>query len=141
MVVRHVPTRRVTRGIASTVAATALAAIAVPVGLAGPAAASGGGDAVRTSGGCSGGAHWKLKAKPDDGRIEVEGEVDSNRAGQVWHWSFRHDGSLSASGTKTTAGRSGSFEVRRRMANLAGKDHFTFRATHHGQVCRGTIAI
>jgi hypothetical protein len=26
------------------------------------------------------------------------------------------------------------------MTNLAGRDHFVFRATHRGQVCRGTIA-
>lgn len=129
---------------AATLARTALTAAAVlaltiPVGLVAPASASGGGD-VRTSGGCSGSAHWKLTAKPDDGRIEVQGEIDSNRSGQVWRWTFKHNGSISAQGSGTTAGVSGSFEVRRRMANLAGTDHFVFRATHAGQVCRGTIA-
>src|SRR5262245_26256287 len=124
----------------TTLAAFAVAALTLPVAFVAPASAShGGGGDVRTSGGCSGSAHWKLKAKPDDGRIEVEGEIDSNGSGQVWHWTFKHNGSVSARGTKTTAGRSGSFEVKRRMANLAGKDHFVFRATHAGQVCRGTI--
>ena len=124
----------------TTLAAFAVAALTLPVAFVAPASAShGGGGDVRTSGGCSGSAHWKLKAKPDDGRIEVEGEIDSNRSGQVWHWTFKHNGSVSARGTKKTAGRSGSFEVKRRMANLAGKDHFVFRATHAGQVCRGTI--
>ena len=33
-------------------------------------------------GNCSGATDWKLKAKPDDGRLEVEGEVDSNKRGQ-----------------------------------------------------------
>lgn len=119
----------------------ALLALSLPVGLVAPAAASGGGGDVRTSGGCSGSAHWKLKAKPDDGRIEVQGEVDSNASGQRWSWILEHNGSISARGSKSTAGVSGSFEVRRRMANLAGTDHFVFRATHHGQVCRGTIAF
>jgi hypothetical protein len=119
----------------------AVLALSVPVGLVAPASASGGGGDVRTSGACSGSAHWKLKAKPDDGRIEVEGEVDSNRSGQLWSWTFKHNGSISASGSKSTSGVSGSFEVRRRMANLAGTDHFVFRATHRGQVCRGTIAF
>jgi len=132
------------------VARTSLATIAVlvatgltlPVGLVSPAsAAHGGGDDVRTSGRCTSGAHWKLKAKPDDGRLEVEGEIDSNRSGQRWHWTLKHNGSISATGSKKTTGRSGSFEVERRMANLAGRDHFVFRATHHGQVCRGTITI
>jgi len=125
----------------TTVAAFAVAALALPVAYAAPAAAShGGGGDVRTSGGCSGSAHWKLKAKPDDGRIEVEGEIDSNVSGQVWTWKFKHNGSVSARGTKMTGGRSGSFEVGRRMANLSGKDHFVFRAEHRGQVCRGTIS-
>ena len=95
------------------------------------------------SGGCSGTAHWKLKAKPDDGRIEVEAEVDSNHSGQVWRWRLQHNGSLSAKGTATTSGRSGSFSVERRMANLAGPDHFALRAVRRatGQVCRGTITL
>jgi hypothetical protein len=121
--------------------AIALVALAVPLGLVTPASASGDGGEVRTSGGCSGSAHWRLKAKPDDGRIEVEGEVDSNSSGQHWDWVLKHNGSVSARGSKSTAGVSGSFEVRRRMADLAGTDHFVFRATHRDQVCRGTIAF
>jgi len=135
------PTRP-TRPARTALAAIAVAALTVPVALVAPAAAShGGGNDVRTSGHCSGSAHWKLKAKPDDGRIEVEGEIDSNRSGQVWHWRIKHNGSTSAHGTKRTAGRSGSFSVERRMANLAGKDHFVLRATHGKQVCRGTISL
>lgn len=127
----------------TTLAACAAAALTLPMALVAPANAShgGGGNDVRTSGGCSGSAHWKLKAKPDNGRIEVEGEIDSNRSGQVWRWKLKHNGSVSARGTKKTSGRSGSFDVERRMANLAGKDHFVFRAEHRGQVCRGTISF
>jgi hypothetical protein len=125
----------------TALAAVAVAALTVPVGLVAPASAShGGGDDVRTSGRCAGGSHWKLKAKPDDGRIEVEGEIDSNLSGQVWRWTFKHDGSVSARGSKKTAGRSGSFSVERRMTNLGGTDHFVFRATHGSQTCRGTIS-
>jgi hypothetical protein len=116
-----------------------IATLALPWTVVAPATASGGGD-VRTSGSCSGAADWKLKAKPDDGRIEVEAEVDSNVAGQLWHWTLKHNGSVSASGSKRTVAPSGSFEIRRRMADLAGTDHFVVRATHAGQVCRGTIA-
>ena len=125
----------------SALAAFAVVALTVPVGLAAPASASGGGGDVRTSGACSGAAHWRLKAKPDNGRIEVEAEIDSNRSGQRWDWILKHNGSVSAQGSSSTAGASGSFEVRRRMANLAGTDHFVFRATHRGQVCRGTISF
>ena len=116
----------------TALAAIAVAALTLPVGAhrTRHRLATGRGDDVRTSGRCSGGAHWKLKAKPDDGRIEIEGEIDSNRSGQVWHWKLKHNGSISARGSKQDRGRSGSFEVKRRMANLSGKDHFTFRATH-----------
>jgi hypothetical protein len=126
-----------------TAAALVLSALVVPLVAAGPAVARHGGDGVVERGGCSGSATWKLKAKHDDGRIEVEAEVDSNRSGQVWHWRIKHNGSVSAKGTKRTAGRSGSFSVERKMANLAGTDHFNFRAVRRttGQVCRGTISL
>ena len=84
-----------------------------------------------------------MKAKPDDGRIELEAEVDSNRAGQVWKWTIKHNGSVSSKGSSTTRGASGSFSVERRMADLAGTDRFTFRAERRatGDVCRGTISL
>jgi hypothetical protein len=128
----------------TTFAALALTTLAVPLAVASPAAAEhGGGDAVIRTGGCSGSARWKLKAKPDDGRIEVEAEVDSDRSGQVWRWRISHNGSLSAKGSGTTAGASGSFSVERRMANLAGTDHFALRAVRRatGEVCRGSISL
>jgi hypothetical protein len=126
----------------TALATIAFALISVPASLVAPAQASHGGDdhgGVRTSGHC-GSTRWQLKTKHDDGRFEVEGEIDSNRAGQKWHWTFKHNGSTSAKGTKRTSGRSGSFSVERRMTDLAGKDHFAFRATHGGTVCRGTIS-
>jgi hypothetical protein len=82
---------------------------------------------------------WKLKVKTDDGRLEVEGEVDSNVAGQRWQWTLRHNGSVSDRGAGTTTARSGSFEVERRMVDLAGTDAVVFRAVHDGQTCRGVV--
>jgi hypothetical protein len=98
------------------------------------------GDVIR-SGSCSGRADWKLKASPENGRIEVEGEVDSNRAGQEWRWSIRHNGSLSARGSKTTSGASGSFTVRRVLVNLRGQDRIDWRARNprSGEVCNGAL--
>jgi hypothetical protein len=127
-----------------SVAALGLTALVLPLGAVAPAHASGGGgDAVRNSGSCSGHAVWTLKAKHDSGRIEVEGEVDSNASGQVWHWKIKHNGSLSAKGSATTSGDSGSFSVDRRMANLAGTDHFLFRAVRAatGEVCSGRVSL
>ena len=96
-------------------------------------------DRVITNGSCSAGADWKLKVKTDDGRLEVEGEVDSFRAGQTWAWTLRHNGSVSARGTSTTTARSGSFDVERKIVNLAGTDRVVFRATYAGQTCRGVV--
>jgi hypothetical protein len=120
-------------------AAVALTAILFSAGAAAPAMAKGGD--VRTSGGCAGPAVWKLKASPEDGRIEVEGEIDSNRSGQTWRWTLKHNGSVVGTGTRTTAGPSGSFEVRRVTGNAAGTDMFVFNAHRPGtsQACHGVV--
>ena len=116
-------------------AAALVLAVAIPVLSAAPAQASG--DEVRRTGTCTGRAEVKIKAKHDDGRIELEAEVDSNRNGQVWRWSIRHNGDLSFVGRAVTRAPSGSFEVERRALNVSGLDAFKFRARHRptGQVC------
>ena len=121
--------------------AVAGAAIALGLAVTGamPAMAKDG-DVIR-EGSCTRKTDWKVKASPETGRIEVEGEVDSNRRGQVWRWRMVHNGSLSARGKRTTRGRSGSFEVRRVVVNLRGTDRLVFWAKHRrsGEVCRGTV--
>ena len=61
-----------------TTRTTLTAAVATTLGPACPGAVgvASGGNAVGAGGSCSAGATWHLKAKHDDGRIEVEGEVD-----------------------------------------------------------------
>jgi hypothetical protein len=120
--------------------AVAVIAAASLVAVAGPAQASGGNDVVKR-GNCARTTDWKLKVGPDDGRLEVEGEIDSNRNGQTWTWLIRHNGSVSARGTRTTQAPSGSFEVRRVLVNLSGVDTIVFRATNtrNGEVCRGVV--
>lgn len=127
---------RVTRAAAVGVVLAGLA-----VGGAGAAGAAGDDDdrVIRT-GSCSGSADWKLKVKTDDGRLEVEGEIDSNVAGQRWRWTLRHNGSVSDRGVATTTARSGSFEVERKVVDLAGADTLVFRAVRDGQVCRGSLS-
>ena len=53
-----------------------------------------------------------------------------------------HNGSLSASGTRTTLAPSGAFTVRRLVLNRAGSDSIVFRATNvrSGEVCRGALS-
>lgn len=126
-----------------TASVTVSAVAALALGALTPARASGGADRVIRTGVCSAGAHWKLKAKPDDTRIEVEGEVDSNVNGQIWSWRIKHNGSVSAKGTGKTHAPSGSFSVTRRMVDLSGTDSFLFRAVNarSGEVCKGTVAL
>ena len=109
-----------------------------------PAASASANDAdVVKRGSCSGASDWKLKASPEDGRIEVEGEVDSNKVGQTWRWRIRHNGSLSDKGTKQTVAPSGSFEVRRVLVNVGGDDRIVFRARNprSDEVCRGALTF
>ena len=123
-----------------TITATlALASLAATVGAAPATARGDDDDRVIRTGSCSAGADWKLKVKTDDGRLEVEGEIDSNVAGQQWRWTIRHNGSVSDRGTATTTARSGSFEVERKIVDLAGTDAVVFRAVRDGQVCRGVV--
>ena len=119
----------------------ALLALAMSATVMPLAPAYAGDDDVERRGVCSGSTTWKLKAGPEDGRIEVEGEVDSNVDGQVWKWRLRHNGDRVARGKRTTQPPSGSFEVRRVLVDLAGTDRVVFRATHPstGETCRGLL--
>ena len=131
--------RTAVRTAALTLSAAALGLSALT---ASPALASGGDDAVQRSGSCSTGTEWKIKAKADDGRIEVEAEIDSNKVGQDWSWKLKDNGAVFATGTSTTTGPSGSFAVERKPANQAGTDSFVFRAVYpkSGEVCRATVS-
>lgn len=92
-------------------------------------------------GSCSAATDWKLKAKPRDGRMEVEFEVDSNRTGQRWTYSLLHDGTVKASGTRTTRAPSGSFSVERRLPNASGVHTFSAVAKNvsTGETCQASL--
>jgi hypothetical protein len=116
-------------------------AIALTVAGAAPAMARGT-DVVRR-GDCSGTSEWKLKLSPDDGRIEVEFEVDSNVVGQTWSVRILENGDRIFRGTRETQAPSGSFTVHRLAADTAGRDSFSARATNAatGETCVGTASI
>lgn len=108
-----------------------------------PAMASHGGGGKQNTGSCSQGSTWKLKAKADDGRLEVEAEIDTNVSGQVWNWTVTDNGNVAMSGTNTTGGASGSFSVSQRITNLPGKDKLVLKATtaDTGESCKGKLAF
>ena len=108
-----------------------------------PAMASGGDPGHEASGSCSGSTDWKIKAKPDDGRIEVELEIDSNVSGQVWAVKITDNGTKVFKGQRTTGGASGSFSVQRSIANRAGADSIVARSRDlsSGQLCVGRLTF
>jgi hypothetical protein len=114
-------------------------AVAILVASAGPAQGASG---TAERGSCSGHSNWKFKADPSDGRLDLEGEVDSDRAHQKWHWKILHDGWVSFHGTAWTHG-GGSFTVQRRVVDSAGTDHLGWRASNRktGEKCRGRLII
>ena len=90
-------------------------------------------------GAAAGRSDWKLKLSEENGRIEVEYEVDQNVVGDVWRVRIRHDGDLVFAGRRTTTAPSGSFEVRILQRNRAGDDVFRGRAVNlrTGETCGG----
>lgn len=124
----------------STAAKTVTAAIAIAAALGATtvqAASAKSGDGVRVAGTCSDTSSSKLKVKRDDRRLQVEFEVDQNRAGVPWTVELRKDGRLVFQGTRTTLAPSGSFSVERRIAGVNGT--ITASATRAGEGCAATV--
>ena len=129
---------RTIRALAPIAAATALLVPAAP-GLAKKGDDDG---RVIKRGDCSGASNWKLKAKPDDGRLEVEFEVDQNRNNVRWNVRIRRNGKSVASGARRTKAPSGSFSFERKIANPAGKDRISAVAKRgNGETCRASLSI
>jgi hypothetical protein len=118
----------VTGGLATMVG---LALFAVPAVSAEPAKDP----EVRVSGTCTKGSSAKLKLSAEDGRIEVEFEVDQNRVGRRWSVVLRQNGIVIRRLTRVTRAPSGSFEARVLASNRAGVDRFVATASRSGETC------
>ncbi len=104
----------------------------------GPASAASAKDTdVRRAGSCSGASSSKIKLSPENGRIEVEFEVDQNRNNRAWNWAINDNDVRMASGQARTAPPSGSFEVRRLIPNRPGPDRVVAGAKNpaSGELC------
>jgi hypothetical protein len=114
----------------------AIAALGLAVALAVvPAGVAKRGD-VRVAGTCTKASTSKLKLSEEDGRIEVEFEVDQNRNGVRWTIALNQNGRQRARMTRVTKAPSGSFEARILAPNTSGADTFRARATSpSGEVC------
>ncbi len=97
---------------------------------------------VRVAGRCGAGVTSKLRLKADDGRIEIEFEVDQNRSGTLWRVAIVHERRVVWKGKARTVGSSGSFEVRRLVRDLPGSDEVFARAWGSGGVtCRARALL
>lgn len=141
------------RGIvAITSAALAVSLVAVPGAMAkhgaddGPGDDRGGSraaDDVRVRGACTLSSTAKLKLSPEDGRVEVEFEVDENRNGSRWGVTLTRNGTRVVSRAATTRAPSGSFEARAVIAAGSPRTKVTAvaRRAATGEVCRATATL
>lgn len=121
---------------AGAAGAVAVALLAGGVLAAGPADAKAG--RVEKRGSCSPSGSWKLKAGPENGKIEIEYEVHA-RSGQNWKVVIKDNGVTRVNTTKKTV--AGVFHVRKVVTNLKGTDVITAKATNlvTGATCSGSV--
>jgi hypothetical protein len=119
---------------ASLVAAGGLLLATAPAALAD--------DEKEKDGDCSMKSDWELELEKDDGKIEIEFDVDTPRSGQTWRVRVLHNGDLSYKGKRVTDD-DGEYEVDRKVRDRAGKDRIVVRGVNAktGEVCRGALSI
>jgi hypothetical protein len=117
-----------------------VAAMCASVIAAAPAQAQGG-TAVTASGACTGHGSWNLEATHDNGRIEIEFQVDVNRVGKTWHVRITDNLQLVTSRDATTLAPSGSFTVRTHTADRVGLDVVRAHATRGDVTCGGKVSL
>jgi len=133
-----------TRRIGRLVATSGIASAILLGTLAAPAATlAKGSDGVRATGTCTIRSTSKIKAKLDNGRIEVEFEVDQNRNNRLWTVRIYDDGIRVFTGLRRTVAPSGSFTATRWITNRAGTDTIVARAVNAstGEVCRARVNL
>ena len=90
---------------------------------------------VLVRGTCTARSAAKLKLSSENSRIEVEVEVDQNRTGVPWTVVLNRDGTRVARATRVTKAPSGSFSLRKLVANPDGVDVIRAVATRRGETC------
>lgn len=98
---------------------------------------------VRVAGTCTLSSTAKLKLSPENGRVEVEFEVDENRNGTRWGVTLKRNGATVRSRSAVTRAPSGSFEVRAVIAAGSPSTKVTAvaRRASTGEVCRATATL
>jgi len=120
-------------------------ALALALAIPGAARADDGGDGrdgarrdVRVAGRCDSGATSKLRLRSRDGEISVEFEVKRRHSGERWRVVLVHERRVAWRGSRS----SGSFRVRRSVADFDGADQLTARASGpRGITCRASATL
>jgi len=100
------------------------------------------GGRITSTGTCTAASTSKLTVKRDNRRLQTEFEVDQNRSGVTWTVEIDSGGKPVVKTSATTAGRSGSFSLERRIANGPGSDSITATATSpSGEVCSAAVTV
>ena len=122
---------------------TAIAAALVASAAFASSATAGDEDEIREPGSCTESSSSKIKVKPDDGRIEVEFEVDQNQTGDVWKVKIKNNGSNVFEGSATTRGPSGSFDIERKIPDQSGSDAIKATAKNKstGERCSASATL
>jgi hypothetical protein len=92
---------------------------------------------VRVKGSCTRASTAKIKLSPENGRVEVEFEVDQNRVGVRWAVVIRRNGAVVRRITRVTRAPSGSFEAR--VVTSGGR--ITATATRRGETCSAAASL
>lgn len=111
-------------------------AVGTPIAFASAASAD-----TEKRGSCSkGDAIYDFEVDKDDGRYEVNFEVDSNVDGERWRVRLYHEGNRFYSSVNTTDNE-GEADVEANRPNTRGKDHFKVTALNlrSGETCSAKI--
>ena len=106
------------------------------------AQAKDGGGQVRVTGVCGKGVTSELTLKSDNGSLELRFKLRHGRTGAAWRVVLVQERRIAWKGATRATGSSGSFEVRRTLADLPGADAITVRAWGPlGLGCQATATL
>jgi hypothetical protein len=86
------------------------------------------------------GARMELSVEKDDGRFEVEADIDNAPPGSRWRIVLRHDGKRFFNEVRR-ANREGDIEIDRTRRNTPGKDVFRMKANKVGTGGSCTLTV
>lgn len=120
-----------------------LGAVAMCVALWLPAVATADdGDEVRKAGTCTGSSEIDIRLKDDGGKVRLELEIESRRAGAAWSVILLRERRIAFRGVVRAREGSRTARLRRTFDDWFGRDAFVVRASGpRAETCRVSAAI